>query len=242
MVWGMALPGSFGAFFPNGDYVGWWDELKKYFTNEMPAEQKALFIQNGRFYPSYAMSKFAHDPAKQMADYPPFTPIEPHEAPKQFVLQKKYTGLGSLINTEARILAVDELLKDIIERFEPGVHRFFPIEISVPYRENYQTYFETYPRRFFILAIGQYIDSFSPEQSDSDSWKQPGQILIRYKEDERSMSGLALSKQVFGGAHLWRERRMESPLICISDTLMTEIKKAGLRLPKHYRLKELLPH
>jgi hypothetical protein len=242
MVWGMALPGSFGPFFPNGDYVGWHDDLKNYFKNEMPNEEKALFVENGWFYASYAMSKFAHDPGKQMPDYPPFTPIEPHEAPNRFVLQKKYLSLGSLINTESRILAVDEPLKDIIERFEPGVHSFFPLEISMPYRENYQTYFENYPKQFFILAIGQYIDSFSPEQSDPGVWKEMRPGHFQYVDDEKSMSGLALSKHAFGSAHLWRERRMAIPLICFSDQMMAEITAAGLRLPKRYRLKELRPH
>lgn len=239
MVWGMGLPGSFGAFFPSGDYVGWSDDLDKYFKNEMPTEQKALFVEDGRFYSSYAMSKFIHDPGEQMRDYPPFTPIEPHEPPKRFELEKQYKSLGSLIETMNCILAVDESLKDIIERFEPGVHQFFPLEISMPFRENYQTYFENYPKRFFILAIGQYIDSFSTEQSDPDSWKEIWPDHFQYNDDKQSMSGLALSKQTFGTAHLWRERRMLLPLICFSDTLMAEIKKAGLRLPKHYRVKEI---
>ena len=239
MVWGMALPSSFGQFFPNGEYVGWSDELKQYFKNEMPAEQKALFKQDGWFYPSYAMSKFVHDPNEQMSDYPPFTPIDPHEAPKKFVLQKTYTSLGSLINTENRILAVDKLLKDIIEHFEPGAHRFFPLEISVPFRANYQTYFEKYTKDFFISVIGQHIDSFSPDESDPVSWKEMWPGHYQYNEDKKSISGLALLKQAFGSAHLWRERRMAFPLICFSDTLMSEINKAGLPVPKHYRLKEI---
>jgi hypothetical protein len=239
MVWGMALPGNFGAFFPNGEYVGWRDELNRYFKNEMPAEHKSLFIQNGRFYPSYVMSKFAEDPGKQMPDHPAYTPIELHEAPKKFVLQEKYTSLGSLIHTEDGILAIDEPLRDIIERFEPGVHQFFPLEIDVPFRENYEKHFKKYSKQFFVFVIRQYIDSFLPDQSDSSAWKKPGKVSIRYKNDKTSMSGLAFSKQIFGNAHLWRERRMESLLVCFSDILMSEIRKARLRLPNPYRLKEI---
>ncbi len=228
------------ASFPGGDYVrvargGCWNISK----TEMPAERKALFY-SALAYPSYVSHKFTEEPDKEgSSEKPPFSPVEPHEAPKRFVLRKKYSSLSSLINTVNFIPAVDEPLKIIIEHFEPGVHRFFPLEISMPSRENYQTYLENYPKRFFILAIGQYIDSFSMAQSDPDSWKHNGPEHFQYKDDKKSMSGLALSKQAFGSAHLWRERRMSMPLICFSDTLMAEINKVGLRLPKHYQLKEI---
>ena len=37
MVWGMALPGSFGDFWPGGDYAGWDDELTEYFLSQRGA-------------------------------------------------------------------------------------------------------------------------------------------------------------------------------------------------------------
>ena len=43
MVWGVVEPGSFGDFYPSGDYVGWEEEIKRYFDEEMSAEQRAAF-------------------------------------------------------------------------------------------------------------------------------------------------------------------------------------------------------
>jgi hypothetical protein len=232
MVWGLALPSSYNAFFPGGDYVGWREGLLAYFQNEMPAEQKDLFY-NALSYPSYVSNKFSAEPDKEgSSERPPFSPAEPHEAPMRFTLRKKYSKLGSLIETQDQILSVDEPLKDIIERFEPEMHRFFPIEIIMPGNEDY-------PRRFFIMAIGQYLDSFSTEHSEPNLWRDSefGTLII-YRKDKESMSGLALSKRIFGKAHLWRERRMSPNLVCFSDSLMREINDAGLRLPPHYRLKE----
>lgn len=240
MVWGMPSPGSFGKFFPGGEYAGWHEDLIDYFKNEMPADQKALFRSAGA-YPSYVSKKFVDDPAawQGSSKQPPFSPVEPHEAPKRFVLKKIHASLGSLIKTNNFIPAVDEPLKKIIERFEPGVHRFFPIELPMKYPENSEVRFRNYPAQFFVLAIGQYIDSFLPEQSDPSSFEEMWPDHFAYRDDKKSMSGLALSKQIFGGAHLWRERRFGIPLICFSETLMAEIDKAGLQIPKHYRLKEL---
>jgi hypothetical protein len=97
----------------------------------------------------------------------------------------------------------------------------------------------TFPDRYFVMAIGQYLDSFSPKQSEPASWRPDLREYCFFNEGKKPMSGLALSREVFGDAHLWRERRMSSPLICFSDRLMSEIAANGLRLPKHCRLNEI---
>jgi hypothetical protein len=233
MAWGMALPGNFGEFFPDGDYVGWDEALAEYVNNHMPAEQKSLFQQTDSYsYNYYVAEKLVSEPGLKRPGMPPFGPIAAHEAPKCFKTVKKYASLGSLIKLTDRILAADGPLKDIIERFEPGVHHFFPIEIVMPKDV-------VYPKKYFVMAIGQYLASFSPEQSDPASWKNRIEGYYGFDEGKKSMAGLALSKQVFGNAHLWRERRMLSELICFSDQLMSEITHSGLRLPKHCKLKEI---
>ncbi len=229
MVWGMALPGRFGEFFPDGDYVGWDEALAQYFDNQMPAEQKALFDRpTHQSYARHVAEKFTSEPGLKRLGFPPFGPIAAHETPKAFEAEKKYASLGSLIKLTDRILAVDGLLKDIIERLEPGVHHFSPIEIVMPKKV-------VYPKQYFVMAIGNYLDSFAPEQSDPDSWTH--QLHEYCSIDEGKLSGLALSRQAFGRAQLWREHRITSELVCFSDQLMSEITSAGLRLPKHYKLK-----
>lgn len=232
MVWGMGLPSTFGQFFPNGEYVGWEDELTAYFNNEMPADQKARFSDSSS-YCYWAIENFVNEPGTRHGpDNQPFGPIAAHEAPKRFKTEKNYASLGALIETYNRVLAVSQQLKDVIERFEPGVHHFFPIEIEMPKKR-------TYPERYFILAIGQYIDSFSQEQSDPASWEHQWEEYGSFVNGKKPMAGLALSKVKFGDAHLWREHRMSNGLTCFSDALMRAIDQAGLRLRQHHRLKEI---
>jgi hypothetical protein len=111
------------------------------------------------------------------------------------------------------------------------VHHFFPIEIAMPKSV-------IYPKKYFVMAIGQYLDSFSPEQSNPASWENCTEYY-RFDKAKKSMAGLALSRQVFGSAHLWSERRMLGELICCSDQLMSEITRSGLRVPKNCKLKEI---
>ncbi|MEQ1650658.1 MAG: DUF1629 domain-containing protein [Hyphomicrobiaceae bacterium] len=227
----MALPNSFGQFFPDGNYVGWDEELAEYFDHKMPADQKALFERPGHSsYARHVSEKFTNEPGLKRPGFPSFGPIAAHEAPKRFEAEKKYASLGSLIELNDRILAVDESLKEVIERFEPGVHHFFPIEIIMPKKI-------IYPKQYFVMAIGQYLNSFSSERSDPASWRPDWQEYCLM--DEGNMSGLALSRQAFGNAHLWRERCISNELVCFSDQLMSEITRAGLRLPKCRKLKEV---
>jgi hypothetical protein len=61
MVWALVEPGSFGDFFPNGDYFGWEEELKRYFDEEMSAEQMAAFDNRFVSYMGRVVRKFTED-------------------------------------------------------------------------------------------------------------------------------------------------------------------------------------
>lgn len=240
MVWGMALPGNFGHFWPSGEYIGWDEALTDYFNNAMPADEKALFSHVSE-YIYYASQKLKNPPGKKIRQsLPPFGPIAAHEAPKRFAAAKRHSSLGSLIMLNSRILAVDGHLKLLIERLEPDTHHFFPIEIVMPGGV-------IHPEQYYVMAIGQYLDSFARDQSNPASWgtRSPLACLrhvgkyVFYEESKSLMSGLALSRQLFGFAHLWRERCMMNELICFSDELISAAALSGLRLPKHCRLKEV---
>ena len=244
MVWGMNLPSDFGQFWPEGQFEGeavnsdgWWERMIAHYLAQSQEEQQRLFDNGGELdasgYASYVLGKFVHEQgAQESPEHPPFKPIEPHEAPLSFVTERTYRTFGSLIALNFGLLAVDEALKSIIERLEPGVHGFYPIDLIMSKGA-------VFPHCYHTLVIGQWFDSFSPDESSSDSWEKNGEFRIFHSKTKKGMSGLALQNAVFGNAHLWRERRCGVWLICLSDELRAEIEGAGLNLPKLQKLKEV---
>ncbi len=242
MVWGMNLPKGFGEFWPSGDFEGWDERLTDYYYEQPPEVQKELFdYPEGPFsaelqYPFYVSKKMICEVGtKVRLEFPLITAVLPEEAPTSFVTRKSHKKLGSLIMFNNRIIAADEELKALIERLEPDVHQFFPIEIIMPKGV-------VFPKKYYTLVIGQYLDSFVPEKSKADSFTEsnvkPG--FYKHEENKKGVNGIALSKAKFGEAHLWRERHLGGEwLTCFSDELITEIEAAGLRLPKHYQMKEV---
>jgi hypothetical protein len=88
-------------------------------------------------------------------------------------------------------------------------------------------------------VVGQYFDSISQAESDPGSLRANGEYRYFSPETKKEISGIALRKAVFGNAQLWRERRFGEWLTCFSDDLISEIAQAGLRLPRHYKMKDL---
>jgi hypothetical protein len=236
MVWGMALPEGYGEFWPSGDFENdhWRARLKAYFSEHASDGQKALFDDGhgnaAHWYASYAIRKFIDEHNGE--DRVPFTPVEPHEPPRYFDTAKGHKTLGSLIMLTSKMLAVDAPLKAVIERLEPGVQQFFPIEIRMPRRK-------VYPASYYLLVM-RYLDAFSPADTKSGSVMQSESGILTLDKTKAGMGGPAMRKALFDDAHLWRERRFFQELICFSDALRAEIEKAGLRIPKHYKLKEMI--
>jgi hypothetical protein len=246
MVWGMSLPLDSGEFWPQGEFEpdangkdSWRTRLVAHYLAQTREEQKRLFnhgdFVNGSAYASFVSGKFINEPGAtdRPNERPPFSPIEPHEPPRCFYTYP-YKSLGSLIKLNDRILAVDEDLKAIIEEVEPGVHQFFPIAIEKIKRSGR----EPYAKAYYTLVIGQYLNSFSVEQSEAGSFRSGGSNY-GYQDNKKSASGLAFSHAKFRKAHFWRERNFLALPIFFSDKLHAEITKAGLRIPKHYRMKEV---
>ena len=250
MVWGMSLPENFGEFWPNGDFeydpktreTGWYARLTAYYSEQTPDEQQRLFDFKGdprdaaRRYGTFPSYKFKAEPGSVDKDdlKPAYGAIEPHEIPRSFDTAKTFKTLGSLFTPGSKILAVDAQMKSIIERLEPSMHGFYPFEIRMPKGQ-------VYPGQYYILRVGQYFDAFSRndswEGSVEDSANVPG--LLHLNSYKKGVVGLAFRTSVFGGAHLWRDRQFPAELTCFSDALVAEIEGAGLRIPKHYKMKEV---
>ena len=94
--------------------------------------------------------------------------------------------------------AVSETLRDIVEDLEPGVHQFWPIEITTPDGP--------YPGKYFGLAIGRSIKSFSEDDTDPSALLRGGAVPmitaisslyheLAFRRDDRGAPALAASLQ-----------------------------------------------
>jgi hypothetical protein len=249
MAWGVVFGTQLGDYFPHGDFVGWEEKLKAYWESGMPADVKARFFEEearaysvahyGTYY-SYVASKFREEPSRKVLGFPPFTPIKDHEWPEEFTTIFHYKTLGSLMQINNRLLVVDRALKTIIERIEPDIHTFRPIRVTKMGGGPRKVVGGPYPNDYFILIINQFRESFSPEQSAEASVHKTDYGSFRCTQtNKKAMAGLAFSSAAIAGAHLWKERKVYTPDIYLSDRLSEEIDKAGLRVPKRFKLKEV---
>jgi len=223
MVWGVSEPSSFGDFFPNGEFVGWKEEIKRYFDEKMSAEQRAAFDNWDVSYRGEVSRKFTEDRG----------PLEPHERPLEFRMRDARKSLGSLILVNDRLLVVDEALKKTIETLEPDVHQFWPLRIIQPKGQDF-------PAAYHGMVIRRFIDSFVPEQSDANQTALgAGSVFYAKGPTKKDYGNLTLSKERVGGAHLWRERRLRTPDVYLSDELQAKIARQGLRISRHHQLKAI---
>jgi hypothetical protein len=88
MVWGLVDPNSFGDFFPYGDFVGWEEGIKRYFDEEMSAEQREVSDNWDVNYRETVSRKFTEE-GRQLS--------EPHRRPSEFKLDEARKSLGSLL-------------------------------------------------------------------------------------------------------------------------------------------------
>ena len=223
MVWGMERIGS-GMFGPYGSFPGQQERLEA-IERQMSAEKKAEYGSLG--YAAFVNESIHKDNG----------PLPEDALPRRFVAKQRYNALGSLLLIARGVRAVDEKLKDIIERLEPGVHQFWPLQIVMPNGEEY-------PVPYYGMMVLRRLGSFRPDQSDPNCFLgqdiAPGiRSYSSYGVSKKINAGLAMSKAVFGNSHLWREQELRTPTLLLSDALIAEIKKAGLKIPKHFPLKEV---
>jgi hypothetical protein len=231
---GFYLAGEFEG--RKGISSGWRERLKQHFKNGMPAEEQAIFQDESgsgaHWYACHAVNKFSLRPQldRTIKDQS-VAAVRSHELPKYFHAKGNCSDLPSLALFAGPVFTVDEPLKAFIEWLEPGVHQFFPIEVR-PIRGSPPSV----PR--YILVVEQQLDSFSEERSNKDSFRRDCD-KIRHSEKPKDMRGLAFRRTDIADSHLWYERRIGSFLLCVSDRLQAEIADAGLRIPRHFQMREV---
>ena len=231
MVWGIVKDLRSHEHSPNGKWVGYEDRLTEYFNNDMPDGLLKERLRWPLSYVAHASKKFSKEIGSITDKFVPIEPLLPHEWPDTYQTAETPKKLGAFLVTDGGLIVVEERLKTLLEEMEPGVHDFRPVRIIMP-RGN------DHPVPYHVMRIGNFRDSFRPELSDSDSlFGAPD--MYTANTSKKAYAGVAMSVEEIGGAHLWRERTLTGPRICMSDQLHDAIVKAGLSMMKHYRMKSV---
>lgn len=102
MAWMIEKPHSFGALFPESEYIGWEEAVPD--IEVQVAEVSNKFGGGGDF-------------------------VKEHFQPRKARLLKNYKRLGDIFMLNYGLLTVQQPLKDLLEEMEPGVHQFWPVEV-----------------------------------------------------------------------------------------------------------------
>lgn len=224
MAYGFDTASTYGKFFPEGDYIGYDDDLKKYFV-EM--SQKGLVAE--KFFDDFDRRLIG-----DLHNSPDF--LSEKLLPKRYTLAKPYKSLGDVIQIGAGI-AVSSRFRDAVEALEPGRHQIWPIEIVLPSGEPY-------PTEYFMLRVLTELDAWDREKSGPDCWKKSWQIMKIAPPKEKNAHGIALKRSVIGDHHIWRgfvspESGISGFDFYVSDRLKAAIDDAGLKTTPFYQLKEV---
>lgn len=224
MAYGFDVSVSFGRFFPDGDFLGYDEQLKTRFDETLAkGKPEHKFFNEFR----WAHVENMHHGTSFIAD---------DWLPKRYVLHKRYSSLADLINLSAGI-AVSAPLRDLIEKLEPGKHQLWPVELV--YHSG-----EPYPGEYSMLRVLSQLDAFDKERSDPSCWERPVRVVKITDPKESHAHGIALSQSVVAGHHLWRgffsaESGIAGFDFYVSDTLKLAIEGAGLRTMPFRQLKEV---
>lgn len=223
----MKLNSGFGDYFPDGSFAEWDEQLRQFSKNGLSDERRQAILQSKRSYRGWISNAFKQEIGAPWGGTNVICPLD-EELPKVFRTVRSYRTLASLIKLNDGLLAVDSDLSAIIEDLEPGLHRFWPIRIEMPNGV-------TYPSVYFGMLVGRFLDSFMPKESDPAAFRT-GELLedtyfLRAAASD-TFSGVVFDGKVIGGSHLWRERKLLSISLLLSDTLKSRIDAANLRVPK----------
>ena len=155
--------------------------------------------------------------------------LQAPQKPYRFQVTSEHKSLPNFLS--ARIgKAVPQRVIDVIEEFEPSVHRYWPTEIT--FKEGSKS------EPYWLLNITQQLDTICRERSTvkeiSMGTRKP-MVLIRedIPPDKRKVSCL---KKFIGAHHLWCEYYFDNHEMFISDALaeaFREIGAEGLKFKFH---------
>jgi hypothetical protein len=117
--------------------------------------------------------------------------------------------------------SVSARLKDLIEKIEPGVHRFFPVEVQG--KDG-----SPYGRPYWYFVVMQVIDAIRPGGGVASTSDRPMDGRHSWTlSGPRDRDHLAVNKEVIAGRATWRDIRLPGGSF-ISDALLEGMRAQNM--------------
>lgn len=207
MVWMVPFPAG-----PYGDYegphdgspgCGWWHRLEQHSAQHMSQEERAAYGDRSYWYCVHEKFQSHSKGLVPDSSEQPLPPIQPHEPPTFFKYESGHKSPACIISFPGMVLGCSHSFKGLVERREPGRHRFFPIDVRNRRGPVYQ-------EPHYVMVIGQRLNA--PSFSVRTLGLQP---VDEGKE-----------------WHLWMDLSLTQAPVFLSDELVADIKMAGMKMPR----------
>lgn len=137
------------------------------------------------------------------------------DIPNRAKLVTRHKTLTNILSVN-NCMAISTKIKKIIEMVEPGVHQYFPIELS--WSGGVEVY--------YLINICNFIDSIIVDKS-SILINKYRDGSVSYRDDITHADYKALDASQVSGLHLWREKKFRLYTF-VSDLLYKQLFEIGL--------------
>jgi len=168
--------------------------------------------------PDWGLAPGAHQP---YAVHNPKTALKPEDLATTFKIvvydgRRSLPDIGVLRGTTT--LVVSAKLRSIMEKYEPGVHFFVPVEVSLRDGETLGGY--------YLFKIGRFTnDAIDAANSTVSPVRIAGQV--RLYNEKRFPPDLMWKASMVEDRHIWSDLLMPSVLM-VSDDVFADIVEQGI--------------
>jgi hypothetical protein len=157
----------------------------------------------------------------------------PEELPKVLVADKPRKTWPDAFEGVNGILVVSGRAKDVIERFDPDLHQFFPVPLQTKRGVEIEG-------PWFIMNVTVRQSSIVVEKSRVHVNDDFPDTLCSFYSTSQTKDVIVDHSKLSPDIHFWRESRFEGSLLG-SDAFVAALKEAGVKFFPSYRATDLSP-
>ena len=221
MTWILYHQGSFGPYFPDGNFTDREAKFEAEFERVATDAEKENY--GGAFH------------AFKSANLVPFTrptePAKPFQQVSHFQLNRPQKDIADVLQVTNRMNVVSAPVMKIIQKYEPDAVQFWPIDIVTKRGQPASE------KSFFAMLVMKSRDAFRPDASTEESCRESfaGSNQWHVEGYKKSfLTGLALETKKIDGAHIWFEERVITNVLFCSPDLGAELSGGGFKLPPKF--------